>query len=243
MESTPITQERLVAFAEKFPASGNPAEYLLPYYEIDSRYDVEGKKILDVCAGGSSLTDALLKMGADAYALDLGYSNPRAFIEKIRMGFSGHHQDSSSHTTEPSEHNARGTGVLSMNFVDSIDGYPERYRPGSATSIPFPDKSFDRLFSFYGIFGVLDEEADLLDAAINEALRVLKDSGEIQIGPLLSGDLSDRGLQNQRDLLEKLKARADLRVSATEELYPSDPVGGSRQLRKLKITKVPQDTP
>lgn len=165
--------------------------------------------------GGSDLTATFLAMGADAYALDIGYLDKRMHRKIL----------------------SDGIYPPNLNFIDSIDGYPERYIGASATDLPFTDGSFDRVVSFYGIFGVMDEDVDLLRASVAEAIRVLKQGGTLQIGPLMSGHITDEGKKDQAALLDELKKREDLIVYAGHSLYPVEPSERYRQLRKLMVRK------
>ncbi len=215
VEIEAIRQAKIAELALRMPVTGNSAAYLLPYYEMRFVQDATGERILDVCAGGSDLTAALLSMGADAYALDFGY------------------YDKHTHKKILSE----GNRPPNLIFLTSLDEHPQRYIGASATDLPFPDGSFDRVMSFYGIFGVMDEETDLLNESMIEALRVLKKGGKLQVGPLLEGHISDVGKENQRALIEALKERGDLIVYAGYTLYPVEPSLDYRQLRKLVIKK------
>lgn len=214
-ENEVIRQAREVELALRMPVTGNSAEYLLPYYEMQSIQGASGKRILDVCGGGSDLTAALLSMGADAYAVDIGYFDKRTHIKILSEGLRPPNQ----------------------SFLDSLDGNSQRYIGASATELSFPDGSFDRVLSFYGILGVMDEDPELLRASLLEALRIIKEGGTLQAGPLMSGDITEEGKKNQRVILDELRAREDLVVYAGHGLYPVEPSQRYRQLRKLMIRK------
>ncbi len=198
-----LRRAREAELALRMPVTGNRAEFLLPYYEMQSMQDLAGKRVLDICAGGSDLTAAFLSMGADAVALDLGYNDKRVHKKILAEGFN-----------PPNPH-----------FLTSIDEHPERYVGGSAMDLDFSDESFDAIFSFYGIFGVMDEEQGFLFEAMNEAIRVLKRGGKLQVGPLLEGDISDTGKANQRVLLERLRQREDLIIHAGHTQFPVESSG------------------
>ncbi len=216
-EFDPMSEGRLKDLADRMPVTGNSASYLLPYYEMHFMQDATGKSILDVCSGGSDLTAALLSLGADAYAVDLGY------IDK-----EGH----SKRLTE------RGRSV-NLNYLSSIEENPERYIGASATDLPFPDESFDEVLSNYGIFGVLDEEYDLLGRALDEAIRVLKKGGRLQIGPVIDkkDQIPEKAKANQLKAIDVLKKRDDLIVLDGFTLYPVEPSEHYFQFRKLVIKK------
>jgi ubiquinone/menaquinone biosynthesis C-methylase UbiE len=195
-EQESLRRVKEAELALRMPVSSNSADFLLPYYDLQFIHNVAGTKILDICGGGSDLTAALLSMGADAYALDIGYIDVRTHRKML----------------------AEAAVPPNQNFIISQDGYPERYVGATATQIPFPDKSFDKVLSYYGIFGVMDEDYHFLFDSIEEALRILKDDGQLQVGPLMTGGITKEGKANQKILLDELRNRGDIVIKSDYSL-------------------------
>lgn len=141
--------------------------------------------MLDVCAGLSDFTARLLILGADAYALDYGYSD----IEELLI-----------------RANRRTPGLFPRSVLQDRN----RYIYGSAHKLPFPSESFDAVTSYDGIFGVIDDDVDLAYQSIDEGIRVLKPRGILSIGPLMSGDITQRQAVSEVAILEKLDKRDDI---------------------------------
>lgn len=205
----PVLDERAAKLAADSPVSGNFANLQLDYYALSKSEshdafweNYSGKKILDVCTGVSDFVAKLLKKGADAYALDLGYENMGEFLRGVSQ---------------------RGGWPINSSFADSLRQNPERYIAGSAHKLPFDSNSFDAVTSHYGIFGVMDLDKDLLEQSVNEAVRVLKPNGILKIGPFQGGQLSDLQKANQRLLAGGLSTRADIDFFA---IYPRRSMGG-----------------
>lgn len=216
-DQTEGRDERVFNLAVDSPVTSNQASFLLPYYGIEFRQDVEGLRTLDVCSGGSDLTAALLSMGADAHALDIGYGD---FLTFKRM--------------------LRDFGPLNTNFHSSFWENRDRYHAHSVTQIPFPDGSIDRVFSFFGVFGVLDKDEELLKLSLAEILRVLPRGGIAQIGPFQydSPDFSEEDLETQLEAAGWLMKQKGVRVVISEDLFPDPPIKDYIGARKLVVERL-----
>ena len=181
--------------AKECSVSGNGSDGLMEYHNfvgVNERRrglweSYKDKKILDVCAGLSDFTARLLLLGADAYAVDYGYADIQELL--IRANY-------------------RPAGL----FSKSVEQNKERYIKGSAHNLPFSSKTFDGVTSFYGIFGVLDDNVGIAYTCINECIRVLKPGGTLSIGPLLSGDITKKQAESEREILSRLRRRRDITI-------------------------------
>lgn len=192
VESMEISH-RIYRMAKECPVSGNDSNALIEYHGFVEKNRIcpwqtyKDKKVLDVCAGVSDFTARLLLLGADAYALDFGYDD----IEELFIR--------ASH---------RPAGL----FPRSITENRNRYIKGSAHKLPFTSETFDGVTSYYGIFGVIDDDVDLAYSSINEGIRVLKPGGILSIGPLKSGDITRRQAVSEEEILSRLDKRVDIKL-------------------------------
>lgn len=185
--------DKIYQMAMECPVSGNDSNGLMEFHSLvaprgtgfwDSYQD---KKVLDVCAGVSDFTAKLLQLGADAYALDYGYGDIQELLIRACD---------------------RSAGLFSKSVIKDRD----RYIKGSAHNMPFLNNTFDAVTSYYGIFGVIDDDLDLAYQSINEGLRVLKPGGVLSIGPLKSGQITPVQAQSENEILERLLGRQDIEV-------------------------------
>lgn len=219
VESIEISH-KVYKIAKECPVSGNDSNGLMEFHGLvgvgkrgswDSYRD---KKVLDVCAGLSNFTAKLLELGADAYALDYGYQDIQELFKR-----SGN----------------RPAG----RFLESYLENRERYVHGSAHCMPFPSETFDAVTSYYGIFGVIDDDVDLAYQSIIEGIRVLKPRGILSIGPLMSGDITQRQAESEREILARLEERDDIMIviKSPERRPLFDPLQDISRVGKLTIIK------
>lgn len=209
--------------ADTSPVSGNRWEDLVEFYDLPRlRYT----KILDICAGESNFVPWLRRKGAQAFALDLGYSNPEKLHEKRKDDLIQYsiHEGIDASTLDRDK---LATDAQTRDFQRSFQEHPDYYVAGSAHSLPFRNSSFDFVTSFYGIFGVLDKDSGLLSLAVEEAIRIMKPGGQIQIGPAIVTEygLSSGQVRNQTQLIESLKERSDLTVTTPVSFYRGNATG------------------
>jgi ubiquinone/menaquinone biosynthesis C-methylase UbiE len=191
IESMEISH-RIYKMAKECPVSGNDSNALIEYHGLVKKNgqgfwdNYKDKKVLDVCGGVSDFTAKLLQLGVDAYALDFGYDD----IEELFIR--------SSH---------RPAGLFPKSVIENRN----RYIMGSAHHLPFPSDTFDAVTSYYGIFGVIDDDVSLAYASINEGIRVLKPGGILSIGPFKSGDITKRQAKAEEEILNRLDDRRDIK--------------------------------
>lgn len=155
---------------------------------LDFPEDVSGMRILDIGAGGSDLTAKLLEDGADAYAVDPLYKSRSDVKGKARLQL--------EHIQSHGDRNYYRQSLEALErFSESIKGNPDRYKIAFATNLPFPDNYFDLVFSSAAILGYLDIDYELLLKSTQEALRVTKPCGKVQLWPY---DLDRIGDQNEQ---------------------------------------------
>ena len=219
IESMEISH-RVYRLAKECPVSGNDAVKLMEFHGLASEYSsglwdsYKGKKVLDVCAGLSNFTAKLLELGADAYALDYGYQDIQELFKR-----SGN----------------RPAG----RFLESYLENRERYVHGSANYMPFPSETFDAVTSYYGIFGVIDDDVDLAYQSILEGIRVLKPGGILSVGPLMSGAITKRQATSELEILARLEERDDILIviKSPERRFIFGPPQDISRMGKLTIVK------
>jgi ubiquinone/menaquinone biosynthesis C-methylase UbiE len=173
--------------------------------------DIRGLRILDVCAGGSDLTASLCLLGADAIALDPLFDDPPMLYYRRKLTFAKYfgidpndidNQDLKAFEKRPSI----------MAFRSSIERDPKRYIKGFSHELPFEDSSFDSVLSYNGIIGVLDQDIPLLRKSADEAIRVIKPGGQIQLGAR-QGSQTYLARINTSGFVTELMTRDDVSVS------------------------------
>jgi SAM-dependent methyltransferase len=192
LESMEVSH-RVYKLAHECPVSGNDSNRLVEFHGLVGPKGIypwqsyRDKKMLDVCAGLSDFTAKLLQSGADAYAIDLGYAD----IEELYLR-SGN----------------RPAGMFRRSFFQDR----RRYVAGSSHNLPFESDSFDAVTSYYGLFGVLDDDFNLAMQSIDEAIRVLKPGGILSVGPLMDGDITPLQSENELRILDKLEDKDNIAI-------------------------------
>jgi len=206
-----LSSERLRKITFESPVSGNKWQDLVGVYRLPQ--NLKEVMILDVCAGESNFCDWLLKQGSRAFAVDYLYSNlDQLHIKRLENllkveGLAG--------KVSPTDPRLRGKfDPDTALFRESIRNNPSSYMSASTSALPFRDGIFRYVTSYYGIFGVMDRDMQLLEASTNEALRVLKHGGELQIAPaLVGGGLTEQEIGNQKTLLDRLQKDESFKLS------------------------------
>jgi hypothetical protein len=203
------SDDKAAKLAEECPVTGNRWDVLRKFYKLPE--DVQGLRILDVCAGESDLTASLSLLGADAIALDALYDNLPSLHSRRKITFARHFGIDLNDTVNPDLHTFDQKPSI-ITFRSSIERDPKRYIKGLANKLPFEDSSFDFVLSFYGIIGVLDQDMPLLRRSVDEAIRVVKSGGQIQLGPANPGSQTYMARINTSRLITELMTRDDVSV-------------------------------
>lgn len=143
--------------------------------------EVQGKRILDDGAGASNAVAELVKMGADAHAVDPRYDNdlrsllnPRLRLANYLYGF-----------VIPKKGFSKGRREALKQFQQSFKQEPDRYKRAYATMLPYDSNWFDIVYSRNLIFSFLDVNKNLLMRAVYESLRVTKPGGTVRLYPYM----------------------------------------------------------
>lgn len=176
--------------------------------------DVRGLSFLDVGAGASDICATLLELGADAYAIDPRYRKKSEIIELMRMQIH----------SAPNLPLRIAINQTVKKFGASIKDAPERYKAASAAQIPFPDNTFDFVFSIDTVTAFFDRHREMFFQSIKECLRVTKPGGCLKFTPFQdsqpawSAEVNALRLRNDAQVLEWLKSHTEveaLEISGT----------------------------
>jgi len=205
----------------RIPITSKPSDEALGYLKLPE--NLNGLKLLEVGAGSSDLTEELSSRGADAYALDPGYSDPDQLVARARA----HNNSAGFNDTQKA---ARESTVI--RFQLALDRNPDHYIAGSVLELPFPDETFDIVLSVdtMTIYFAL-EHAKLLKA-ITECLRVTKPGGFVQLFPFQSKrvgfneEIDTIRLQNEAGVMNELHgSSAVAQIELFDPLAPRQDIG------------------
>lgn len=206
-------------WASRWPVTGTPADALIGFYKLPE--DVRGVKIVDLCAGTSNFTAALIDGGANALAVDILYSDPDWLLQRRRDSFMVHYVDEDTKADDPDYIRALEdleSSFTYRHFTRSFKEHNKRYIAGSVHNLGLDDNSFDFAVSFNGVLGVTQEDYQLCQRAVEEAIRIVKPGGQVQLGPRMAGSHQEAGRINEDSLISNLKERADLIVA--QDFFP-----------------------
>lgn len=206
--------ETLIKIARESPASGNSWDHLTGAYNLPA--SLKGLKALDIASGLSNFPQWLANQGAQVWALDVNYNNTEGLISRFNAAEEIYIQGLLDRDYRGSEvRSAREKGQqVAQDFRESLKRSSVNRVAGSALHLPFSNNYFDLITSSYGLFATLDSDADILEAAIAEAIRTLSPQGSLQILPALVGrGLTKDRVSNQWKVTERLQKREDLKLS------------------------------
>ncbi|MDQ0300610.1 ubiquinone/menaquinone biosynthesis C-methylase UbiE [Salibacterium salarium] len=191
-------------------------------HKKDFRSDI----VLDVGAGASSFTAALIKTGHEAIAVDplynlsneemyeLGRKEMKTASEKLSEKGNLFNWDYYHTLHDHDEMRNRSF----QQFMDQYrqDNTKEKYVPGTLPNLPFYDNTFSFIVCNHFLF-LYQEQFDFSFhiEAIKELVRVTKSGGSILIYPLV--DFKDERYPHLDKLISLLKKK-----SADAELYETD---------------------
>ena len=186
------------------------------YVELPAQLD--GRAILDIGAGTSTVSMDLVSTGARVIALDMRFRN----IEEMRTSSDTYFKGYKSNLDDPAlkkrnpmlatvyEHDRADSTRFFRDFVGESRGL---YVAGDLWKLPFADSSFDFVLSIRCLSDCY-VDSDVFLEAVCEAMRVAKAGSMVQISPWQADYLSlGRGLpigasvQRQREVLMLLRSR------------------------------------
>lgn len=190
------------------PISALPADLRNTPYPQEALSNLQGQRVLDIGCGDGSDVYGFFQLGADAFGLDKGISGWDGFLKFYRDVFNegknialyenGNEYYPREYYRDGDHYAARQVAERKKHtdtYMDSRPGLRHRLLAGDGLALPFPDESFDRLYSRSSIFTSvhfltpgfspstykeppLAKAASILAPAIEEAARVLKPGGK-----------------------------------------------------------------
>ena len=157
--------------------------------------EVSGLRILDIGSGGSNAFALLRERGAIVVSLDPRYKN----ISSIKAHLDEYLEDKLDYAPELKQeglnegeiwlkkyelevNKRRAVGAFD-EFIGGVKSGEGHNVAGVSESLPFPNGSFDFVFSHDCISRIHVMNVEMFIQAVQEGLRVLKPGGEFQIGP------------------------------------------------------------
>jgi len=196
-----------IELAREVGITAHEAAHLRDVFDLPKK--LRRVKVLDIGSGLSDFPAWLRARGADVYALDLTYGNGMDWVVADSIERAAADVD-----REPEA--LVFTEKMAERFRASLAATPSMYIAASALDLPFKSGSFDLITSSLGIFGTLDHDYALLETGFNEALRVLRRGGKLQISPVFYRAVkpAEHACEvNQRRLIEALRKNNRLQVA------------------------------
>lgn len=196
------SQEEMGIAVQLLPSSMPRGEYA----HVIRFPDVRGKTVLDIGSGSSDCVKWLNSNGAKAYGIDVRYADLQVLRSDVDVSFSRVKKRIMAYKKPEHEkiNHLRAIDASRRNFEDDIRINPGRYLASFASRLPFTDESFDFVFSLNCITHGLDRDYSVLENCVNDALRVLKPGGELQLYPFL-GSLDKRLKKNHEKLVSAVR--------------------------------------
>jgi SAM-dependent methyltransferase len=230
LETPPLERAQWRAAPATFPTA-RPWSVVAALIPFD--VEVAGTTIVDVGAGGSNAVAALLDAGANAFAIDPRYRSWPALERECSAYFERHEAlgrlpQAREASAKPIAQQRAAFRAFAASFHDPR--HAGRYRAAVATNLPFPAESVDLVYSLDCITQYLDRRFELLTAAVEEALRVLRSGGRLVLAPFRD-DVFALGYQpDRRANQQRLERWLDERGLAwsVDDLSPTGLTGSSR---------------
>ncbi|MPZ48363.1 MAG: methyltransferase domain-containing protein [Dehalococcoidia bacterium] len=196
-----------ISLAAEVGITAHEAGHLRGVFELPKK--LRNARVLDIGTGLSDFPAWLRARGAEAYGLDLTYGRGMDWVinDSIQRAAEDVYKEPEALTF---------TQQMADRFRASLAPAPAIYVAASALDLPFKNGSFDLVTSSLGIFGTLDHDYEMLQTGFNEALRVLRRGGKLQLSPVFYRAVkpAERACEvNQRRLIAGLKKNNRLQVS------------------------------
>ncbi len=220
---------RIQDLAETAPVTGAFPQIYESLFKLPENY--QGIKILDICGGVSSFSEWVNQNGGIPQAIDFNYAFLGTLIDNYKDTFKNVMDQDPNPNLEDYQ---KGFEMRLTPFALSLDQHPSIYIAASATHLPFKDNYYDYVVSLNGIFGTLDEDPDILKMALNEAIRVVKKGGTVQLAP--TGEyptLSPQETRNQSRTITELQQNRQIKISYEKRVF-KDRMSGVLTLTKKK---------
>ena len=199
-------RQQEIALADEVGITAHKADHLKDVFDLPRK--LRRARVLDIGSGLSDFVSWLRSKGAEAYGLDLTYGAGMDWAVEHSLKRAAADIDK-----EPEALNF--TRQMADRFRAALAADPSMYVAGSALDLPFRSGSFDLVTSSLGIFGTLDHDYGLLETGFNEAVRVLRPRGVLQLSPVFyrARQPAERACEaNQRRLIATLKSNGRFRV-------------------------------
>jgi SAM-dependent methyltransferase len=196
-----------IGLAREVGITAHEAGHLRDVFDLPKK--LRRARVLDIGSGLSDFPAWLRARGAEAYALDLTYGHGMEWVLADSIERAAEDVDK-----EPEA--LTFTQKMAERFRASLAAMPSMYIAASALDLPFKSGSFDLVISSLGIFGTLDHDYALLEAGLNEALRVLRRGGKLQLSPVFYRAVkpAEHACEiNQRRIIDALRKNNRLQVS------------------------------
>lgn len=213
-----IASTQSEAVANRLSVSSNPLSNVTIGLGLPVR-DLVGKRMLDVAAGLSDFTCRANDEGAEAFAVDILYGNPKVLRAKgkeftddqektigrksIKAQAGQLHPDLQALYDEL-------TGSTASRCLDDMEANPGRYVAADAMNLPFANGSFQTVVSHSFLTSLEGLYPEFVTEVILEMLRVTERGGMLRIGPnetMLGGGVIGRKTeQDLKAAFEKAKA-------------------------------------
>jgi SAM-dependent methyltransferase len=148
--------------------------------------ELAGLRVVDVGAGGSDAVATLLAARADAHAVDPRYGSLAALVRDAHAYFKA--QERVGRLPQAGEDSAAAIAEQRRAFARCSASIQDRrtasrYHAAVASRLPFEDASQDLVYSVDCVTQYLDRDWATLEAAVREALRVLRPGGRLVLVP------------------------------------------------------------
>ncbi len=187
---------------------------------IDLPSSLKGKLVLDIGAGVTDRPTYFNNHGARLVSVDINYSNPdkmfneAALFVKSALGSEG-------------DLYKKAAGNFFIDYLKiNRSGV---YVTGDAMNLPFKDNTFDFAYSTHCLVSFM-HDPEMFGMAIQEALRVIKKGGKLQVSPFFEQRIVDMvlamrmpalpgSINDAQDFLKKIGVKFSTRPTKKSGTY------------------------